>query len=99
VEQQLGQSFRQNRRGGAAMNLLDTAGIRRAGLARRLSFWFVLLVMVPMLITAAIIDWKSSTALRERTLLQMTMVAKDKSSSLEIYAYARGSDRGRRQGP
>jgi len=71
------------------MNLLGDTGIRRAGLARRLSFWFVTLVMVPMLITAAIVDWKSSKAFRERTLLQMTMVAKDKSSSLEIYAYER----------
>ena len=71
------------------MNLLDSAGIRRAGLARRLSFWFVLLVMAPMLITAAIIDWKSTRALRERAMLQMSMVAKDKSSSLEIYAYER----------
>jgi len=42
-----------------------------------------------MLITAAIIDWKSTAALRERTMLQMSMVAKDKSSSLEIYAYER----------
>ena len=58
-------------------------------LARRLAFWFVVLVLVPMLITAWMIDRKSGNALREKTLLQMTMVAKDKSSSLEIYAYER----------
>jgi methyl-accepting chemotaxis protein WspA len=71
------------------MNLAERLGIGNASLARRLIFWFVLLVLVPMLVTAVLIDWKSGNALRDKTLLQLTMIAKDKSSSLEIYAYER----------
>ena len=71
------------------MKIMVWSGTRRSSLARRLTFWFMLLVLAPMLITAIMIDWKSSKSLRDKTLLQMTMVAKDKSSSLEIYAYER----------
>ncbi|WP_460026756.1 cache domain-containing protein, partial [Methyloparacoccus murrellii] len=63
-------------------------------LARRLSLWFILLVMVPMLVTAILIDRKASNSLRDKTLLQLTMIAKDKASSLEIYAYERARGAG-----
>ena len=76
------------------MNIGQWLNTRNASLARRLTFWFSLLVLIPMLITAYMIDRSSTISLRDKALLQMTMVAKDKSSSLEIYAYERARGAG-----
>jgi len=61
----------------------------RQNLATRLIFWFGLLVLLPMIISALIIDRVSSHALRENTLQKVAMVAKDRANSLEIYAFER----------
>lgn len=58
-------------------------------LAGRLTFWFGLLVLVPMLAATWLIDRLASESLRERTLQKLAMVAKDKANSLEIYAFER----------
>ena len=61
----------------------------RHSLARRLLFWFSLLVLIPMLISTLIIDKVSSDSVKEKTLGKLAMIAKDKANSLEIYAFER----------
>lgn len=63
-------------------------------LARRLIFWFALLVLIPMLVATFIIDRVSTDSLREKTLSKLAMVAKDKANSLEIYAFERARGAG-----
>lgn len=71
------------------MNLFERLSLRQISLARRLIFWFSLLLLVPMLISTVLIDRISSRSLQNKTLQKLTMVAKDKANSLEIYAYER----------
>ncbi|TSA05360.1 MAG: methyl-accepting chemotaxis protein, partial [Methylococcus sp.] len=71
------------------MKLIPEWMTHRQNLATRLIFWFGLLVLLPMIISALIIDQVSSHALRENTLQKLAMVAKDKANSLEIYAFER----------
>lgn len=86
----MGQPFtqRQQPRSKALKGMLGWL-THRQNLATRLIFWFGLLVLLPMLISAVIIDRVSSHSLRENTLQKLAMVAKDKANSLEIYAFER----------
>ncbi|MEY2681063.1 MAG: hypothetical protein RL661_1294, partial [Pseudomonadota bacterium] len=71
------------------MKLKEKFGVLNKNLATRLIFWFGVLVLVPMLITTLVIDRLSRNALERETLQKLTMIAKDKANSLEIYAYER----------
>ena len=71
------------------MKLLKKFGALNTSLAQRLIFWFGVLVLVPMSISTLIIDRLSNNALEKETLQKLTMIAKDKANSLEIYAYER----------
>lgn len=71
------------------MKLKEKFGVLNKNLATRLIFWFGVLVLVPMSITTLVIDRLSSSSLERETLQKLTMIAKDKANSLEIYAYER----------
>ncbi len=58
-------------------------------LARRLSFWFALLVLVPMLAATLLIDHLLSDSIREKTIQKLTLISRDKASTLESYANER----------
>jgi methyl-accepting chemotaxis protein WspA len=76
------------------MKILDRLGVRNSSLARRLILWFGILVLIPMLISTLIIDRLSSRTLEKETLQKLTMIAKDKANSLELYAYERARGAG-----
>jgi len=76
------------------MKLLEALGARNNSLARRLILWFGLLVLAPMLISTLIINRLSIAAIEKETLQKLTMIAKDKANSLEIYAYERARGAG-----
>jgi hypothetical protein len=70
------------------MSLSKRSGSSRT-LAHRLTLWFSLLVLIPMLLSTFIIDRISSNSLREKALMQLAVTAKSKASALERYAFER----------
>ena len=71
------------------MKFLQALGAQNNSLARRLTLWFGLLVLTPMLLSILIINRLSVEAIEEETLQKLTMIAKDKANSLELYAFER----------
>ena len=71
------------------MKFLQALGAQNSSLARRLTLWFGLLVLTPMLLSILIINRLSVEAIEEETLQKLTMIAKDKANSLELYAFER----------
>jgi methyl-accepting chemotaxis protein WspA len=71
------------------MKLVDWVRGADASLARRLVFWFMLLLLAPALLSAYITDRLSSDSLQAKVREQLRVIARAKADSIETYAYER----------
>lgn len=71
------------------MSLLKGINYQNRSLAQRLSFWFLFLVITPLLISSLVIDRIAIESIHHKTIQAMEVNVKQKALALESFAFER----------